>query len=444
MINISTVYDYLIKTKALTKFMTNTQKNCKPNISKFTTDATVLETSTSEDNRFKLDSKLPNPTSAYILQNEDSTEEIIEYDATINIFRHRPYGSTTICNACGMKGHAATKCFRRGIAFLPRDLQCRILAYNSKYGDKPSNDKSTNKDKTILPAPTATIESTSSHISNTMDIHVNNAVVNKLAHQITASAIHDDQMLSRQADLEFLSPTDPDNFSPHLKSLSHTQPIDERHTMTWPIQPSIKSVNLDTLTPLPTDLIDQQGKVNFKALSTLQTTLITPTSQKYFIPTRNQYFHVDGGANVHATNNKDDFMIYYPYRSTLDLAAGNRTSTIGFGVMLVRVAPNLPPIPLAPVFYCPDAPHTTLSPPALRLFNKCSPVLIDSLTSLSIIFHADKQVTLKTTVQNNVDFIKLPVLKYLKPLSQNPLLASIMISGLNEQLLHQRFSQFYL
>ena len=92
-----------------------------------------------------------------------------------------------------MKGHAAAKCFQHGTAFLPRDLQCRILAYNSKYGDKPSNDKSTNKDKTILPAPapTGAIESTSSNIPNTMDSHVNNAVINKLEHQITASAIHD-------------------------------------------------------------------------------------------------------------------------------------------------------------------------------------------------------------------------------------------------------------
>ena len=184
-----------------------------------------------------------------------------------------------------MKGHAAAKCFRRGTAFLPRDLQRIILAYNSKYDDKPSNDKSTNKDKRILPAPTATIESTSSNISNTMDRHVNNSVINKLEYQITASAIHDDQILSYQADLEFLSPTDPDNFSPHLKSLSHTQPTDKQHTMTWPTQPSINSVNHNTISPLPTDLIDQQGKVNIKALSTLQTTILTPASQKYFIPT---------------------------------------------------------------------------------------------------------------------------------------------------------------
>ena len=65
--------------KAPTKFTTKTQKKYKPNISKFTTDATVLDTSISEDDQFQLDSKLPNPTSAYILQNEDSTEEIIEY-----------------------------------------------------------------------------------------------------------------------------------------------------------------------------------------------------------------------------------------------------------------------------------------------------------------------------------------------------------------------------
>ena len=73
---------------------------------------------------------------------ENSTEEIIKYNATIKAFSHCPYGSTMICAACGMQGHPATKCHCTGFAFLARDLQHRITAYNSKYGDKLPHDKS--------------------------------------------------------------------------------------------------------------------------------------------------------------------------------------------------------------------------------------------------------------------------------------------------------------
>ena len=45
---------------------------------------------------------------------------------------------------------------------------------------------------------------------------------------------------------------------------------------------------------------------------------------------RYQYFYVDGGANIHATNDENAFIIYYPYNSTLDHAAGNKTNTVGF------------------------------------------------------------------------------------------------------------------
>ena len=154
-----------------------------------------------------------------------------------------------------------------------------------------------------------------------------------------------------------------------MKSLSHHIDIKQDVPPTNEIQPAIHSASLATLTKFPTNLIDKQGKVNITDFLAFQENLVTPSLQKCFSPKRYQYFHVDGGANVHATNDKNDFIIYYPHQSTLDLAAGNKTTTFGFGVILVRVSPSLPPIPLAPVFYCPEAPHATLSPPALRLFN---------------------------------------------------------------------------
>ena len=47
-----------------------------------------------------------------------------------------------ICDACGSKGHHAPKCYKRGINFLPRDIQQRIIAYNEKYRSSPKTDSS--------------------------------------------------------------------------------------------------------------------------------------------------------------------------------------------------------------------------------------------------------------------------------------------------------------
>ena len=60
------------------------------------------------------------------------------------------------------------------------------------------------------------------------------------------------------------------------------------------------------------NLIGKSGKVNFRDFLALQNNLITPAAQGCFTPTYYQYFHVDGGTNVHATNQKEDFIINYP------------------------------------------------------------------------------------------------------------------------------------
>ena len=200
---------------------------------------------------------------------------------------------------------------------------------------------------------------------------------------------------------------------------------------TLPTIPSINCVAIDTLNTLPIDLIDPTGKVNIHDFLALQNHLIMPAVDKCFVTNRYQYFHVDGGANVHATNRKEDFMIYYPHKCTLDLAAGTKTSTECFGLILICLSPDLPPTPLAPVFYCPQASYATLSPPALRLLNKCHSVLLDSLVFLTITSQTGHTVMFKTTIQNNLDFVKIPIQRFSKMISNTPTLATMMTSGLN-------------
>lgn len=62
--------------------------------------------------------------------------------------------NTIICDACGSKGHHASKCFKRGIEFLPRDVQRQIAAYNAKYGTTPNTDSSPDPHKSCHSLPT--------------------------------------------------------------------------------------------------------------------------------------------------------------------------------------------------------------------------------------------------------------------------------------------------
>ena len=66
------------------------------------------------------------------------------YAPVIAAFRR---SNNIICDACGSRGHHASKCFKRGLEFLPRDVQRRITAYKAKFGNTPSSDKSTNPHK---------------------------------------------------------------------------------------------------------------------------------------------------------------------------------------------------------------------------------------------------------------------------------------------------------
>ena len=91
----------------------------------------------------------------------------IQYNTTIRVFHnhssnHRP---RIVCDACELPGHPANKCFQRGFCFLPRDIQRRISAYNTKYGDTSINDTPHQDTQTqLLPAPEAKL--TNDHSSN--------------------------------------------------------------------------------------------------------------------------------------------------------------------------------------------------------------------------------------------------------------------------------------
>ena len=137
------------------------------------------------------------------------------------------------------------------------------------------------------------------------------------------------------------------------------------HTMHRSIQttaPSHPPISNIAINPLSIDVLTNNGEVNTTELQALQTELIHATPLQYFTPHRQQYFHVDTGANVHATTDKTDFLIFYPHKRYINIVAGQIAQSEGFGFVMVQLISNKPPLPLAPVYYCPQASTGTLSP----------------------------------------------------------------------------------
>ena len=86
----------------------------------------------------------------YDNESSDSAEmEIVDDDDSnlpskyIPIIAAFKSSNNIICDTCGSRGHHASKCYKRGLNFLPRDIQRRITAYNAKHGEYPTLDSST-------------------------------------------------------------------------------------------------------------------------------------------------------------------------------------------------------------------------------------------------------------------------------------------------------------
>ena len=159
-ITIYTIYQHLNITNAPTQFQLISFKKYKPNISQISSTTATNEMielpihETDEVHNIETDTATDG-LSTYILQDNQNEQHIIQYNPAIKAFQHHSnHRLKIVCEACRLTGHPASKCFRRGYHFLPGDIQRRISAFNTKYGDTPDNDTSTQKlHKEVLPAP---------------------------------------------------------------------------------------------------------------------------------------------------------------------------------------------------------------------------------------------------------------------------------------------------
>ena len=221
------------------------------------------------------------------------------YEPIIAAFRS---SSKIICDACGARGHHASKCFKRGTAFLPRDVQRRIAAYNAKFGDTPTIDKSPDSHKSYhalptpdhrtpptsvqqqtetnkLPTPASQTPTISrlDHVLPTGDIEDildtalgtdDTPVINAL--QATPSS--DTQQIKNAPTLH------KDYYAPHTLSVIH-QILDSEHKAS--IQ-SIKSRMSSSHNPFIQPIINDNGTVAIHNLNDFQRTILNTYPHTFF------------------------------------------------------------------------------------------------------------------------------------------------------------------
>ena len=256
--------------------------------------------------------------------------------------------------ACGIAVHPASKCFRRGFTFLPRDIQRRISAYNTKYGTTPDKDTSSQSNpNTVLLAPQTKLlqDVTPSNVNTDTNIDTTTlqATIHKLQDVLPSNT--EERSLPVNEQIEFLDSIDKENNTPVLNII---------HQLPREIKPHTHTSN--NINPLSIDLLTTHGEVNITELHTLQDQLLQPTPLENFTIHRRLHLHIDSGANVHSTTRKPDFLVYYTHKKSINIAAGQIAQSEGFGIVMVSLLPNQPPLLLAPVYYCPNATTGTLSP----------------------------------------------------------------------------------
>ncbi len=355
-------------------------------------------------------------------EGDDATNDTNRYNTLedikpfISAFRQ---SSNIICDACGGRGHHAQKCFKRGNNFLPRDVQRRIAAYNAKHGDSPTTDASPTPDKSYhaLPPP-----------DHRPPPQYNTT---KTSDQQTASTPTFSQLGNN-----ILTPT--------IEEL-----LDE--ALGTPHEPTIHMMNANHIdTPIITHkssllqtMINPNGTVMSKYLHYFQHTYLDHYSPDKYTEHRQALYHVDSGANVHATNIKSDFIVFHSTKNTINLAAGTKAVSEGIGAILIRLNKTYSPIVLAPVYYCPTAKVSTLSPGAILTYNGYHDVNLRILKALEYQeTPTSKRHSLPTTVYNNMDYLALPVI-HIKHKQQHldpkPNISTIAHNHTNNQFIHQQF-----
>ena len=316
----STIYDYLVSIEAPETFQTqphihnnNKYKSFHKNKNKYETASKTMTPNISalaqlqellNTNDIPYDSESSDNIEMETIDDDDDSDIPSKYIPIIAAFKR---SNNIICDACGSRGHHASKCYKRGLKFLPQDIQRRITAYNAKHGESPKHDSSTDPHKSYRALeppdhrPNQGNHQESDTINDDSQDHV--PTISSINHDISPKHIEEilDIELGNQtkATIKMMK-------SGNIQKSTHVQSTLNQS---------------DTLIHKP--LITRNGTVDVRAIHDMQTNILDSYPIQTMRTYRSAVFHVDSGANVHATNDINDFVIFYPIKSDITLAVGS-------------------------------------------------------------------------------------------------------------------------
>ena len=105
---------------------------------------------------------------------------------------------------------------------------------------------------------------------------------------------------------------------------------------------------------------------------------------------------VDGGANIHICTNKQLFYKYHSINSSVQQVTGLTATSVGIGIMIIRLIGTDIIIPLYPVYHMTQNPQHTLGCPAIKHYNKFRAVKTSTLESVTFITSSGNKHVVQT------------------------------------------------
>ena len=126
--------------------------------------------------------------------------------------------------------------------------------------------------------------------------------------------------------------------------------------------------------------------------------------------------HWDGGSNSHIFTCKDFFYVLQPALGVITQVSGSAATVEGLGIVFMRIPKTEIIISLYPCYYAPTFPQNTLSPPAIKHYNRYRSVRTEALSWVRLVSETGQKFFLKMTKENHsselLDYTTIEIMKF--------------------------------
>ena len=138
----------------------------------------------------------------------------------------------------------------------------------------------------------------------------------------------------------------------------------------------------------------------------------------------NVHCHWDGGSNSHIFTSKEFFYVLHPASGVITQVSGSSASVEGLGIVFIWIPKADIVLPLYPCYYAPSFPQHTISPPAIKHYNKYRSVRTEALSWVRLVSETGDKVFLKMNAQNHttelLDYTTVEIMSFPDKVTSEP------------------------